>query len=356
VVVTAVTAALRSAPPEILPIIGSRQPFGYRNQAKLVLRRTGAGVLAGLYAPGSHRVVDTQACAVHHPAINRAIAATVALLEESGASIYDERTGRGGFRYLVVRQSLWHKQTQVVLVAAEQPSGLAAFVRGLRRRCRGVTSVVLNLNPGTGNVIFGSRWLPLGGSAAIVERVGDVKLQARAGAFLQANPWVAARLYRTIAGWVGGAGSETVVDLYAGIGAIALSVAPAVRRVFAIEENEIAAGDARSNARRNGVSNLRVLAGTVEDALPRLRREIGRADVVTLNPPRGGAGASLLAEVVALRPRALVYLSCDVTTLTRDLTRLAQRGYRTLRVQPADMLPQTAHVECLALAVPQADP
>jgi 23S rRNA (uracil1939-C5)-methyltransferase len=326
-------------------------PFGYRNQAKLVLRRSGAGVLAGLYAPGTHRVVDARACAVHHPAINRVVAATVELLDHAGTSIYDERSRRGALRYLVVRHSVWQRQTQLVFVAAEQPAGLGTLLRTLRRRCRTLASVVLNLNETPGNVIFGSRWIGLGGAEAIVERMGGLKLQARAGSFSQANPWIAGRLYRTIEHWVGGRGGETLVDLYGGIGAIALTLAPSMQRVYAIEESGIATGDARSNARRNGIGNLRAVAGPVEQMLPQLRQNLGTADVVTMNPPRSGVPAATLADVAALRPRAVAYLSCDVASLARDLAQLAAHGYRTVRIQPADMLPQTEHVECLALAV-----
>ncbi len=296
--------------------------------------------------------MDARACAVHHPAINQVVGATVELLDRGGASIYDERSRHGALRYLVVRHSIWQRQTQLVFVAAEQPPGLAALLRALRRRCRTLASVVLNLNASPGNVIFGPRWIALGGAEAIVERVGGVKLRARAGSFIQANPWIAGRLYRTIERWVGSPGDETVVDLYAGIGAIAATLAPSMRRVYAIEESEIATGDARSNARRNGIGNLRALAGPVEQLLPQLRRDLGSADVVTMNPPRSGVPADVLAEVAALRPRAVAYLSCDLTSLARDLTQLAALGYRTVRIQPADMLPQTEHVECVALAVP----
>jgi len=296
--------------------------------------------------------VDARACAVHHPAINQVVAATVELLERGGASIYDERSRRGALRYLVVRHSFWQRRTQLVFVAAEQPVGLGALLRALRRRCRTVASVVLNMNASPGNVIFGPKWIALGGAEAIVERMNGVKLQARAGSFIQANPWIAGRLYLTLDRWVGGAGGETVVDLYAGIGAIALTLAPSMRRVYAIEEGEIATGDARSNARRNGIGNLRALAGPVEQLLPQLRRDLGSADVVTMNPPRSGVPAEVLAEVAALRPRAVAYLSCDLASLARDLAQLAVHGYRTVRIQPADMLPQTEHVECLALAVP----
>lgn len=349
---TALADATCSGKIEILPILGARSPFGYRNQAKLVLVRTRAGVVAGLYAPGTHRVVDARECPVHHPTINHIVAVTTALLEADEVPIYDERTARGTLRYLVVRYSFWLRQAQVVFVAAHHPPGIAGLVRALKRRCRAVKSLMLNLNPHRGNVIFGSRWLSLGGENGIVERVGFLKLQSRAGSFIQANPWVAGRLYRTVGQWVSGNGTETLVDLYSGIGGIALTVAPDVRRVYGVEENEIAVGDARSNARRNGIGNFRALAGPVERVLPQLRRDLGDADVVTMNPPRSGVAPEVITEVAALRPRAVLYLSCDASTLARDLVRLQAHGYRCVRVQPADMLPQTAHVECLALAVP----
>ncbi len=350
----ALAAAGLDAGGDLLPIVGARTPFGYRNQAKLVLRQTRVGVVAGLYAPGTHRVVDARACPVHHPALNRVVASVLALLDRGGASIYDERRATGALRYLVVRYSFWQRCTQVVLVTAERVAGIGEFVRALRRRCPSVRGLVLNINPTPGNVIFGPQWVTLGGEAAIVDRVGGLALQARAGSFIQANPWIAGRLYRTAARWAEVRPGETVVDLYAGIGGLALSLAPGARRVFAIEESEIASGDTRSTARRNGIGQLRALVGSVERVLPDVRREIVGADIVTLNPPRAGVSPDVLAEVAALRPRRVLYLSCDVRTLARDLARLEQLGYRTGRILPADMLPQTDHVECLALAEPRA--
>ena len=350
VIETALAGALGAGAVDVLPIIGSETPFGYRNQARLVLRQSRAGVVAGLYAQGTHHVIDACECPVHHPAINRVVKAAIALLPDHGIPVYDERTGTGMLRYLVVRYSSWLRQTQVILVSAKRPPGLARFARGLRRVCRGLKSVVLNINPTRGNVIFGSRWMSLGGPDGIVERFGSLKLHASPGSFLQANRWIAARLYRLIDRWVSGRGEETVIDLYAGVGGIALTLAPGVRRVYAVEENETATGDARSNARRNGISNLRAVSGSVERVVAQLRRELGAVDVVTLNPPRSGVPEGVIAEVAALSPRTVLYLSCDAGTLARDLARLSALGYRTLRAQPADMLPQTEHIECLALA------
>jgi 23S rRNA (uracil1939-C5)-methyltransferase len=346
----ALAGALGAGTVEVLPIIGSQSPFGYRNQAKLVLRQTRGGVIAGLYAPGTHDVIDVRQCPVHHPVINRVVVTVTTLLTDFGMPIYDERSGKGMLRYVVVRYSSWLRQAQVILVSSRQPPGLAQLVRRLRRVTKGLKSVVLNINRSSGNVIFGSRWMSLGGPEGIVERFGPVKLHVRAGSFLQANRWVATRLYRLADRWLSGRGDETVVDLYAGAGGIALTLAPSVARVFAVEESDTATGDARSNARRNGISNLRAISGAVENVLSQLRGQLGTVDAVTLNPPRTGVPERVVREIVALRPRAVLYLSCDVETLARDLARLSALGYRTVRAQPADMLPQTRHIECLALA------
>lgn len=334
---------------EVLPIIGSRATFGYRNQAKLVLGKARTGVRAGLYAPGTHRLVDASACVVHHPAINKVVAAVRRLVDRSGLSIYDERSGEGTLRYLIVRYSFWLRQSLAVFVATERPACLTGLARDLRRSVRGLTGVVLNLNRTRGNVLFGDAWLSLSGRDGLVDRFGTLKLGTRAGSFVQANPWVAGRLYRTVEKWVRGRDHETIVDLYAGTGAIALTVAPGVKRVFAVEESETAVGDARSNARRNGISNVRVLSGAAETVLRGLRGDLGKADVVTLNPPRTGVLSEVVDAVAALDPRTIVYMSCNPKTLVRDLERFRQSGYVTERLQPADMLPQTEHVECLAL-------
>jgi 23S rRNA (uracil1939-C5)-methyltransferase len=198
-------------------------------------------------------------------------------------------------------------------------------------------------------VIFGSEWIPVGGRPGLVDRFGAVKLHISAGSFLQANPWIAGRLYRQAARWVDGRPDDTVVDLYSGVGGIALTVASDVRRVYAVEESELATGDCRSNARRNGISNVRALAGPTEDVVTQLRTDLDSVDVVTLNPPRTGVPPDALAAIAALRPRAMVYLSCSIDTLARDLVQLREHGYVARRIQPADMLPQTEHVECLAL-------
>lgn len=331
---------------DVPALVGSPKAFGYRTQAKLVLRRAGRGVLAGIYRPGTHQVVDISRCPVHHPLINQVVAAAREEIEGRDLSVYDERSGEGLLRYLVVRVSAWEKRAQLILVSTAQlPSSL---VKGLRKRVRGLESVVLNLNSERGNVILGRRFVPWTKEVSLLERVGSLKLRSRAGAFLQANIPVARKLYETAAAWAAIGSEDVVADLYCGVGALTFHLAPGARRVFGIEAVEQAILDAKQNTPLNGFHNVRFRCGTAAEELERLREEVGRVDVVSLNPPRKGADEATRQAIAACEPRAILYVSCDPQTLARDLAWFSERGYRVLRVQGFDMFPQTDHVETLA--------
>jgi 23S rRNA (uracil1939-C5)-methyltransferase len=329
-------------------IVGSPKAFGYRTQAKLVLRRSRRGVLAGVYRPGTHEVVDIRRCPVHHPLVNQVLAAVCAEIEARDLAVYDERTHEGLLRYVVVRVSSWEKKAQLILVSTSGSLPMA-LVKSLRARVHGLASVVLNLNPEPGNVILGRRFVPWTKEVSLVERVGDLKLRSRAGAFLQANIPVARKLYAAAAAWAAVTPEDIVADLYCGVGALTFHLAPRARRIFGIEEVEPAVRDAKENTSLNGFHNVRFRCGTAAEQLAALREEVGRIDVISLNPPRKGADEATRRAIVACAPRSIVYVSCEPSTLARDLAWFAGHGYRLARVQGFDMFPQTEHVETLAL-------
>ena len=329
--------------------VGSPKAFGYRNQAKLVARHTRRGLLLGIYRPGSHDVVDIRQCPVHHPLINEVLAAVIRNVERFDVPIYDERTHTGQLRYVIVRVSTWTKRAQVILVTRERAWVQARALARALGRARGVASVVQNVNPAPGNVILGPSFVSLEGEADLVERVGFLKLKSRAGAFLQANIPVARKVYQRVLEWAAPAAEDTAVDLYCGVGAISFYLGTAARHVVGIESSPPAVLDAKANVRINGFHNVRFHAGETGAILPEMAERLGRVDLVTLNPPRKGADASTREAIVACAPRRVVYVSCDAVTLARDLDWFAARGYVTTRVQPFDMLPQTEHVECVAL-------
>ena len=335
---------------ELEDVVGSRDLFGYRNIVKLVVLGSRSGLRAGVYEPGTHRLVDATGCSVHHPALNSVIAATLDEVAAAGIPAYDERHGTGELRYLVARYSAWVRRVLLILVTrSHEVSGLRELARRLPRRCSLLGGIVQNVNSEPGNVILGRRFFTLRPPADLVERIGFLKLQTSPGTFLQANLWTARRLYETVLDWADLQDSDTVVDLFAGVGPLTLYLATRAARVFGVEEVPAAVKDARSNARRNGFHNVRFREGASEAVLPSLAAELGGASVVTLNPPRKGALPSVLEEIARLSPRRIVYVSCNPETLARDLDRLTSFGYRLSRLRPFDMLPQTDHVEVVAL-------
>ncbi len=332
-------------------IVGSRDLFGYRHVAKLAVRARHDGSLrAGVYAPETHRLVDAERCAAQHPALSEVLCAVLEEASRLGIHAYDERAHEGELRYLVARYGAWRRRVLLVLVTnSRETDRLRELSRRVARRCGLLGGVVHNYNPERGNVILGRAFATLRPPATLVERIGDLELQASAGSFLQVNPWTARRIYETALEWAAPEREDRAVDLYCGVGPLSLTLAGRAKLVIGIEDSPSAVADARANQRRNRLYNARFEQADAADATARLRATLGTVDIVTLNPTRKGAPTALLEAIVGLRPRRIVYVSCEPRTLARDLGRLAEAGYQTLRVRPFDMLPQTAHVETVSL-------
>lgn len=347
------TAALAAYPRlaglAVPAVAGAPRPFGYRNQAKLVARRAHWGLLLGVYRPGTHQVVDISSCPVHQPPINEVLAGVRAALESAHAPAYDERSQSGWLRYVLVRSSAWRKAAQVILVVRDRDwAGERGLVERLRR-LRGVSGVLLNVNDTPGNAILGEQFVAAAGEAALVERIGGLKLKCRGGAFLQANTAMARRVYEQVLAWADPQPDEVVVDLYAGVGALSFYLAGRARLVVGVEASRFAVLDGKENIRLNGYHNVRFLHAPAAEGLAQAGARLGRVDVVTLNPPRKGADDATRAAIADCAPRRIVYVSCDPETLARDLDWFAARGYDVAALRPFDMLPQTEHVETVAL-------
>ena len=339
-----VAAALDGVP--VAPAVPSPEPLGYRNKSKLVPARDDAGRLVlGAYAPRSHDVVDLAGCAIAQPPLDDVAAALRGLLAAHDVAPYDERRLTGTLRYVILRASAAGEVLAVLVTAGESFPDGAALAAALRSRRPEVRGVVQNINPSRGNALFGSREITLSGARTIEDRIGQVRLSISPQAFLQANRAVAALAYRAIVDAVAPRAGDVVVDAYAGIGGIALTLAPRVARVLGIEEHPAAVEDAVASAALNGITGATFVAGDVADRLA----SAGRADIVVLNPPRKGCAPAVLDQTAALGPRVIAYLSCNPETLLRDLTLLRARGYRARGITPFDMLPHTPHLEALAI-------
>jgi 23S rRNA (uracil1939-C5)-methyltransferase len=325
--------------------VASPRALGYRNRSKLVCAGRAGRAVLGAFAPRSHDVVDLAGCRVAEEPLEALAGALRGLLAESEVAPYDERTFTGELRHVVLRANHAGEVLAVLVAARRDFPAVATLARRLRALRPEVVGVVENVNRTRGNVIFGDEEHVLDGAGALEERVGDVRLRLSPRAFFQANREVAALAYAAIAREVAARPGERIVDAYCGIGGIALTLARAAGDVLGIEEHAAAIEHATASAALNGLPNARFVAGDVAVRL----RDVARADVVVLNPPRKGCGAAALTEVTRLQPRVIAYLSCDPVTLARDLAALAERRYVVRGVTPFDMLPHTPHVEALAI-------
>jgi 23S rRNA (uracil1939-C5)-methyltransferase len=333
------------------PIAGcvpSPLTLGYRNQGKYVygVTRTGRPVLGG-YAARSHAVVDLAGCRVVEPAVDEVAGLVRQQLEEDAVAPFDEGTGHGVLRYIVIRANA-REQVLVTLVAARRDWEAAPRLAGaLRAADRRVVGVVLNVNGAPGNVLYGPEETVLAGRGTLLDQIGDVEVQLASRSFFQVNRSVAALAYQDLRAAAAELGPiDRAVDAYAGAGAIAFGLASLAGEVVAIEENAAAATAAAAAGTQPG--RVRFVTGDVAEHLA----TVGSAELVVLNPPRGGCEPAVLAGVAQLRPRLVAYLSCRPSSLTRDLEALRRLGLVPVAVRPYDMLPHTAHVETLALLAP----
>jgi 23S rRNA (uracil1939-C5)-methyltransferase len=298
--------------PDCLP---SPRPLGYRNREKRVFGVIGGKKVLGAYAPRSHDLVDLAGCRVSEPPLDAVAASLVEQLHD--------------VRYVILRANHAGQVLVVLVTAGEECPSVAVEAAG----------IVHNLNPSTGNVLLGEESRVLSGLGFLEERVGDVRLRLSPSAFFQVNREVAARLYADARQAARLDGTQSVIDAYCGVGGLALTLAPGAREVLGIEAHPASIADAQTAAELNGLSQARFEVG---DAAARPLA----ADVVVLNPPRKGCSPALLRNLDA---RRVLYVSCNPETLARDLAVLTARGFSVESVRAYDMLPQTPHVEVLAV-------
>ena len=344
----------------VLPILGMDNPFGYRNKGQFpvgsLIRKEGAGdgkkePVLGFYAGHSHRIVPTKECMMLWPGHEKILAAVREYLLTSGAKPYDEETGKGLVRHVLMRRGAATGQVSVCLVVNGRSIPKAELLWESLRQIEGVVGLCLNVNTEQTNVILGRETIPLFGSVTITDFIGDVAFEISPTAFYQVNPVQMKVLYDTALSYAGLTGQEVVWDLYCGIGTISLFLAKHAKRVIGVEIVEDAVKNAKANAKRNGLTNAEFHVGAAEDVVPRLIAEDPSVnpDVVVVDPPRKGCEKSLLETILSMEPARIVYVSCDPATLARDLRILADGGYRVDRVQPVDQFPRSVHVECVSL-------
>ncbi|NLJ80009.1 MAG: 23S rRNA (uracil(1939)-C(5))-methyltransferase RlmD [Firmicutes bacterium] len=327
----------------ILPTIGMDNPWGYRNKARFHFRSAAGEIRFGFFKKKTHRLVQLEQCPIHHPSLIFLAKKLREASEKLQITAYDEKTGRGILKEAILRVSFHQEKLMLILAtaAAEIPRQ-ESLIRELTSAVPQLVSIVQRRKKGKEAVRL------LWGEPHLVDSIGPLEYLISPSSFFQVNSTQTKILYDEVlkrVSWHGG----TVADLYCGAGTIGLYLAGRAKRVLGVEITAAAVEDAGSNAQLNKVENTEFAVGKAEDFLPFFCGKYGGLDYVILNPPRGGCSTVLLEKLVQSRTRNVIYVSCNPETFARDLGFLHKNGFIIGPVQPVDMFPWTAHVECVVL-------
>lgn len=332
---------------EVLPVLGAKEPWLYRNKMQFPVGKKRGKTVIGCFAKGSHDIIDTRDCRIQKDGNNTIVNVMREIVERLHIPVYDEDRHTGVLRHIVGRIGE-NGEAMVVLVTATKDLPKAKEItRLLRERVPNLKSVQQNIQTYRNNVILGRETKLLWGKPTIPDRIGRLRFSISARSFFQVNTEQAAVLYEKALEYAGLSGKETVIDAYCGTGTITLFLAQKAHRVYGIEIVKPAIEDAKKNARDNHIKNAAFLVGDATELMPRLCHENIRPHVIVVDPPRAGCTETVLKTFAAMRPDRIVYVSCNPATLARDLAILAKLGYSTREIQPVDMFPQTSHVEAV---------
>ncbi|GAB1476939.1 23S rRNA (uracil(1939)-C(5))-methyltransferase RlmD [Bacillota bacterium] len=353
--------------PLVRDVITMDDPWNYRNKVQLAIGRISGhekkqrGCDIGFFKRGTHDVINCQMCLLQAKPVEAVAGAVREYVKESKAPVFDETSGTGVLKGLMVKTAFGTGEIMVVVDAAlrriPETKLLAEKIQdAIEALSDGMTegegrysfeSLILNVNPGRGPVSMRQENIVLAGKPTIKDRLMGLDFEISPNSFYQINPSQTEKLYEKVREYADLTGRETVLDLYCGVGTIGLLLAGDAGRVIGVESIKAAVIDANRNAVINGIVNAEFICGKAENELPVLIDQGIRADVVVLDPPRAGCQPELLAAAASAGPERIIYVSCDPATLARDIKILTQLGYRFIEAQPVDMFPWTGHVECV---------
>lgn len=333
------------------PIIGMDELFHYRNKAQFPVGRNKEGkIVTGFYAGRTHNIIENRDCALGVAENKEVLDCVIAHMEKYGIEPYNEATGKGLVRHVLIRYGYFTKEVMVCLIL--NGNKIPKEEQLVKSLCEipGMTSITINVNKKHSNVILGEEIRLLWGQEYITDRIGDISYQISPLSFYQVNPMQTQKLYAKALEYADLHGEETVWDLYCGIGTISLFLAQKAKFVRGVEIVPAAIENAKENAKLNGLENTEFFVGKAEEVLPREYKKNGvYADVIVVDPPRKGCDETLLETMIEMNPDRIVYVSCDSATLARDLKYLCERGYELRKVCPVDQFGMTVHVETVCL-------
>lgn len=333
------------------PTIGMDDPWRYRNKVAIPVGERDGQLITGFYRMRSHDIIsDMETCVVQDELNDRMVEAVRRIANQLGIPAYDEKKHRGVLRHIMVRTGRETQETMIVLITrTKQLPHAKALVKELTNTYPQIKSIMHNVNEKRTNVIFGPKTNVLWGEPYIYDSIGELRFAISARSFYQVNPPQTKKLYEKALQYANIDHNDIVIDAYCGIGTISLFLAQQAKKVYGIEVVPEAVNDAKKNAKRNNVTNAEFFVGKAEKVMPWWKAQGIQPNVIVVDPPRKGCDKQLLQAMIDMQPERIVYVSCNPSTLARDLRILENGGFMTKEIQPVDMFPQTMHVECVSL-------
>ena len=334
---------------ELPDTLGAEDPLRYRNKVQFPVGPGHREALIGFYRPRSHDIIDVEDCLLQPKSAAEARKAVKQWMAQCQIPPYDERTRKGLLRHLYLRTNQAGETLCCLVINDKKLPHGRILIDLLQSAVPGLVGVVINSNRKDTNVILGDEYYTLWGQDYLEERLCGLTFRLSVPSFFQVNQAQTERLYALALDFAGLTGSETVLDLYCGIGTISLAMAQKAGKVIGAEIVPEAIEDAKENALRNGVSNAEFFCGDAGEVAFKLSNEGVRPQVICVDPPRKGLQADVPGIIAGMAPQRVVYVSCDPATLARDIKRFDELGYRLVKAQPVDLFPRTAHVETVCL-------
>lgn len=330
--------------------IGMENPYRYRNKVQLPVGGEEKNIKIGFYAPRSHNIIEVKECYIQKEVADKVILLTKNWMEKFNIKPYNEEKNTGLVRHIMVRCGFKTDEIMVAIVTNKKVlPHKDEFVKTISENIEGIKSIVQNVNSKKTNVILGNECITLYGEDHISDYIGEFKFNISPLSFFQVNPIQTQVLYNKALEYANLKGDETVFDAYCGTGTISLFLSQKAKMVYGVEIIKEAIENAEQNAKENNIDNVHFSVGKSEEVIPELINKGIKADVVVVDPPRKGCDEKLLKAISDMKPSRVVYVSCDPSTLARDLNIMENSGYKVQEVQPVDMFPETGHVECVVL-------
>lgn len=333
--------------------LGMDEPWRYRNKVQLPIGMVNGELKIGFFAPRSHEIIDMETCLIQDEIADKVVGITRTWIKKNNIKPYNidgKYDETGILRHIMIRRGFTTNEVMVVLVTnGSKLPNKDEFISLITENIPGIKSIVQNINSKPTNVILGQECITLWGESTISDYIGEFKFNISPLSFFQVNPVQTEVLYNKALEYAGLTGDETVFDAYCGTGTITLFLSQKAKKVYGVEIIPQAIENANINAKENNVNNVEFFVGESEVVIPDLINKGIKADVVVVDPPRKGCDVKLLNAITNIDAKKIVYVSCDPSTLARDLAILEGNGYKTVRVQPVDMFPHTAHIETCVL-------